>query len=304
MTEHRFLVHLFAAEGAALRAAAPPPAAPHERWKVLAEAPRSWPSTAELAVVGGMLADGVGWAFAAGYQAALPAAQMVALCVTEPSGGHPRSIPTSLRPDGDGYRLDGQKRFNTFGQCAECLLVAASIGQDEAGRNRLTLVRIPARLAGVILDAMPDLSFVPEIPHAELTLDDVPEPASAVLSGDGYEQYIKSFRTTEDIHVNAGLLGYLWRMAQRYRWVHSTREGILALIMEVGALSRVEPLAGFSSLRRRLLAAMDGLWSVAPSPVRQRWQRDIALLSVAERAHQLRSEAAWRRLKRGADGEP
>jgi len=55
------------------------------------------------AILGGLMADRLGWAFATGYRAALgqlvpslaPDA-MAALCVTEEGGNTPRAIPTRL----------------------------------------------------------------------------------------------------------------------------------------------------------------------------------------------------------------
>ncbi|MBI2566182.1 MAG: acyl-CoA dehydrogenase family protein [Candidatus Schekmanbacteria bacterium] len=325
MSAQAVLGHLLRDPDADLHRRALSAETPRARWSVLAHAIRPWSNTVDRALVGGGLADGVGWAFAAGYQAAqerlipdLPPDELAAFCVTEDHGGHPRFIRTTIRPRpasaGDSgqaaagdrwYRLDGQKRFITFGQHADVLLIAASAGEDpSSARNQLRLVRVRARQAGIEIRDMPELPFTPEIPHAELTLADVAVRGSDILPGDGYDRYIKPFRTVEDIHVGAALLGYVFRVAQRYEWPRPAREEILGLIIQLRALGDEEPvaaethlaLAGFFSLLHRLLGAHEPHWGLAGEAERARYQRDIALLSVAERARQQRAASAWQRI--------
>ena len=86
---------------------------------------------------------------------------------------------------------------------------------DAQGRNALRMVRVPTDAPGVTL-APSSAPFVPEIPHAEVTLDHVHVATDAVLPGDGYTEYVKPFRTVEDAHVHAALLGYLIGIARRH----------------------------------------------------------------------------------------
>lgn len=79
-------------------------------------------------------------------------------------------------------------------------------------------------------------------------------PAFAeVLPGDGYDDYIKPFRTLEDVHVHLALGAFLLGDSAPH-W------------------ERVEP------------------------GERARWQRDQALLQIADSARAARTEAAWRAL--------
>ena len=55
----------------------------------------------------------------------------------------------------------------------------------------------------------------------------------------GYERYLKPFRTTEDCHVLAALLGYLTRVARRYQFPRRVAE----------ARGRAQPPPG-SAVRR------------------------------------------------------
>ena len=80
------------------------------------------PDPIHQAIVGGFVADRVGWAFASGYQAALralfpdaPGDRICALCVTEADGNSPKAIKSSLTRAGNEWVLNGAKRWTTLG---------------------------------------------------------------------------------------------------------------------------------------------------------------------------------------------
>jgi len=277
-------------------------------------------STIDRAILGGFLADRVGFAFAAGYEAALRALVpslrdevLVALCATESGGAHPRAMRTSLVPEADGgFRLEGHKVFVTLATECQVLLVVASTGTGPEGRNRLVLVRVPADAPGVTLTRMPDTPFVPEIPHAELKLEAVRVSAEDVLEGDGYARYVKPFRTVEDLHVHGALLGYVLGVANRFGWPQARREQLLFLISGLRGLATTpadDPgvhvaLGGAISLARRLLDECQEHWATVAPDIRAAWERDARLLHVAERARSQRLVRAWERLSgRGPAGE-
>lgn len=255
---------------------------------------------ADFAIIGGFLADRLAYAFAAGYQAALrrlvPALQtaawpepFAALCVTEQGGGHPRNIQTRLEALSDGtWRLNGQKTFVTNANEAQVLLIAATTGSDQAGRNQLRLMLVERETAGVTITPLPDLAFVPEISHGLVTLDNVILPAAAVLDGDGYTQYVKPFRTVEDAHVFAGTLAYLFRLACLSGWADAVKAQLIALLLTAHTLANSDPsapaihfaLEGLIHQMRALIAALD--WSAVDGETYGRWQRDAKLLTVAE----------------------
>lgn len=62
------------------------------------------------------------------------------------------------------------------------------------------------------------MRLVPEISHGEVEMCDVRVPAASVLEGDGYELYMKPFRTVEDIHVLGAALGYCLAAARDAGW--------------------------------------------------------------------------------------
>jgi acyl-CoA dehydrogenase len=271
----------------------------------------------DRAIVGGYAADRVGYAFAAGYQAALDAliptsdGGLRAFCATEHGGAHPRAVATRLEApnhasDGsaDGYVLSGTKRWATFAPVADVLLVIASSGHDSTGRNRLRVVRASPALDGVSLRAMPATPFAPEIPHAELHFERVVVSASDVLEGDGYDVYLKPLPTVEDIHVLGALLGHVCGVARTYAWPNALVEDSAFALAALHGLALSDPTArethvalggAFRSVRA-LLARAEPEWARVDAAVRARWERDRALLDIAESARAKRLDAAWREI--------
>jgi len=263
--------------------------------------------TVERAALAGRAADGPAWAFAAGYEGALakldPAAtrggSLVAFCATEEGGGHPRSIRSSLseRPGG-GFALTGSKTFVTLGADADMLLVVASTGERE-GRNVLRVARVPSRREGVTLRPAPPMPFASEVGHARATFEAVPVEEADLLAGDGYDDALKPFRTIEDVHVLAALLGWAIGVALESVWARAWIEEAVALTLLLRTLGRAPPLSaethvalgGALTAAHRLLHA--GAWSTAPGRVHDAWERDRALLTVASTVRAARLASAW-----------
>ncbi len=270
----------------------------------------------DVALAGGFMADRLGFAFSSGYHSALrsllpgmPPDRRAALCATEMGGVHPSAIQTRLtegRAD-EPWRLSGSKSFVTLGTAAEALLIFASQGQDEQGRNRLRAVLIDARRPGLRFSALPPPPFVPEIPHAELELQDVAVSPSEVLPGDGYTRYLKPFRTVEDCHVYAACLGWLLQVARRSGWPERLQDETLAVAVTMRALALADPtsaavhvaLGGALDLSHRLIQGLEEWWPRVDTITRERWERDKSLLGVAGRARVKRREVARQRLLAG-----
>jgi acyl-CoA dehydrogenase len=260
--------------------------------------------TIDRALRGGALADRLGYAFASGYGEALRAlvpglAGVAALCVTEAGGNHPKAIETTLTAvDGGGFELTGHKKWATVGSLADSLLVCATIGD-----HRLRMVRVRADAPGLTITPS-STPFVPEIPHAEIKLDRVRVSEADILPGDGYADYVKPFRTVEDLHVHAALLGYLVGVASRRSMPRDNIERLLALAVTVRAAALADAklpithavIAGAFELVAREVAAIEALWSASPDDEWQRWQRDRMLLQVASKAREARRDKAWSQL--------
>lgn len=270
------------------------------------------PGTIQQAIVGGFVADRVGWAFASGYQAALrslfpdaPSDKLCALCVTEADGNSPKAIQSTLTSTVDGWRLNGAKRWTTLGPEGSLFFVAA---RDEAAageRPSIRIARLSSGTPGLKIQAMPETRFVPEVPHAQLQFENA--KVDALLPGDGYDLYVKPFRTVEDIHVQAAILAYLMREAQRLGWPETWIERLSALLASLATLSDMPPahaethvgLAGALRISAGLIEETEAFWlASATDPAALRWQRDKALLAVAGKARELRTQRAWDQLRK------
>lgn len=267
-----------------------------------------------LAIAGGFAADRVGWAFASGYQAALRALvpdlsqdTLAAFCVTEAQGNRPRDIHTTITPQAGGMlRIDGAKRWTTLGPSGAVLLIVGGLAMASEGqRPTLRVARVPVPTPGLILQAMPPTRFVPEVPHAEVLMQDLRVSASALLPGDGYDGYVKPFRTIEDAHVTLAVLAYLLREARTRRWPANFTEQLVAALVLFSELATEDAhastthvaLAGALHFAHRLYLDAQPLWAEAgEDPAAMRWQRDAALFDVAGTARRQRAQRAWERL--------
>lgn len=270
---------------------------------------------AEQALLGGFDADRVAWAFASGYQAALrallpelPRDAVAAFCVTEESGNRPRDIRTRIAPaDGSGWVLSGAKRWTTLGPDSSLLLVVGVLPPDaDAARVQLKVARVAAGAPGLQLLNMPPTRFVPEVPHARVQLDAVRVADADLLPGDGYERYVKPFRTIEDTHVTLAVLAYLLREARHRAWPAAFAERLCAALVALADVAQAPAdapathvvLAGALAQAHALYDEAGALWAAAgDDPAALRWQRDAALFAVASSARAQRAARAWERLQ-------
>lgn len=252
----------------------------------------------ELAVLGGRLAATPGLAFLAGYQGALrllwPSApqSLGALCVTESRSTRPADMQTRVT----GLSLSGRKDFVTAADAADWLLVAAR--EDAEGQPpRLALVVVRNGAPGVRIETLPSLPLMPDIPHARLHLD---AAHCERLAGDGWDAYVKPFRSIEDLHVLAAIGGWLLGIGRDSGWPDALQLRLLGLLgsaAEVSRLCATSPvmhlmLAGlfaqFDGLRPELEAAL----AEGPQEWASLWQRDQGLLAIASGPRAKRLEKA------------
>jgi alkylation response protein AidB-like acyl-CoA dehydrogenase len=83
---------------------------------------------------------------------------VIAFALQELSGQmDPRGVATRAEPDGDGFRLTGEKMFVEFANSADLLLVAARSG-DGAPADGLTMVLVDPKAVGVTIDELPTMA--------------------------------------------------------------------------------------------------------------------------------------------------
>ena len=274
---------------------------------------KSWPDPIDRAVIGGFITDSVAFAFSAGYCSALqslvpelPTDKITSFCVTEEGGAHPRAIKTRLAPVSDesgdqANTLNGEKKYITCANEADLILAAASEGAYDDGRNRIRMVKVDSRAPGVTITPMKDIHLVPEISHGMVAFNNVTIRNADLLSGDGYLNYIKPFRTIEDLHVTAAISGYLFRIACQYDWDREIKQTILCLIVTIRTLALSDPgapavhiLTGdVLSRTRELIQRIDPYWEAVDKDTRNAWNRDKALMDIAGKARFRRLETAW-----------
>ncbi|MET8773728.1 acyl-CoA dehydrogenase family protein [Nocardia sp. NPDC004654] len=260
----------------------------------------------DAAIAGGFAADRLGYAFLSGYQEALrtllpelPAEDAVAVSATEAGGAHPSAIRTALTEHDGAATISGTKTFTTLGSLARRLLVVASAGVADDGRNILRAALVETSAPGVAVTDLPAPPFAPEIPHATVTFTDAP---ATVLPGDGYTDFLKPFRTIEDVHVLAAALGWLVRVARESSWPRPVLQRLLALVAAVRGLDLDQPgspgvhvaLGGVFEEFGRVVDELAPLWRTADPVARDRWERDRPLFGTAGRVRAQRLATAWR----------
>lgn len=265
-------------------------------------------NTIEQAMLGAQLSHSLSYAFLCGYQAAIsylfesPMEQLSAVCITEQAGNHPRAIETTLKPLENGRtQVTGEKTFVTGGTQAEVLYIAAKEGIDQHGRPVIRMLKVDAKQKGVYIAALPKMQFIPEVEHGLVKLDGVQLDNENILTGDGYSQFVKPFRTVEDLHVQAAVTSMLLAHGLRQHLEPELCERWLALALAYRGLSDFaidDPalhlaLAGNRQQLRMLISMSEEAWKARDSGFYEAWKRDKALLNIASKAHQKRTENAW-----------
>lgn len=270
-------------------------------WNFSKPTRHQFPNSIDRAATLGATADRLGHAFLGGYTSAITALDSTlgpddlgALCATEAGGGHPRAILTTLQ---NGV-LNGAKNFVSGGTLATVLLIVAKVGEKD-GRPDLRVARVRSTAAGLKAEQGAALGFVPEVPHCAITLTNT--PAEAVLEGDGYERYLKPFRTIEDLHVFAAIIACLVANGREV-FPPATTEQLLGVLSSLLSLGREDPsapavqlaLAGVLTTSRALIDSLD--LSKLDTQFRARFERDKPLLQIAQRVREQRRVKAWETL--------
>ena len=235
----------------------------------------------------------------------LERSDILCFCASEAGGNHPRAIETALTqsPSG-GWSLRGVKRWATMAPIADRLLIIASEGRDEE-RNHLRALLVPADASGLYVEDMtiPGAQGTTlHLPNGLVQIEDVRITDEMILPGDGYSDYLKPFRTIEDLFVNASRAAALIGLARRH---DGSEEVIGRLVGVLGSLrvASVDPHAPSSHLmigaaEPALDEQLALLVEVLPEPLAG-WWRATAELQVAGTAKARRRTTALRRL-----GEP
>lgn len=258
-------------------------------------------NTLEHVMCTALRCERVGLGFAAGYRSALQALlpelaidRWAAMCVTETEGNHPRNIHCSVDEAGV---LNGEKSFVTLAELAPQLLVVAKAG-DDGSKPILKAALVDSRDQGITTTMMPALPMIPEVGHGKIQFESV---KAKLLSGDGYADYSKRFRTIEDSHVLMAFISVLVSIAYRY---HAEPKLIEKGCMLLASLLHTQPalksehhlyhlqLAALFDEFRALCVEFDQALDQLPESVASAWIRDKKLFGIAGKAREARREKA------------
>ena len=126
-------------------------------------------------------------------------------CLTEPSSGSDAaSLRATARPDGDGWRLTGQKLFVTNARYAPCFIVLARVGTAEPGRPHagITAFLVPAGTPGLVVGPGEHKMGLQASDTSAVTLEDARVEADALLGTVG-----KGFGEVAMAGLDAGRIG-------------------------------------------------------------------------------------------------
>lgn len=256
----------------------------------------------ELAVLGGRAMTTPGLAFLIGYQAALRVlwpsapASLGALCATEQRSVRPADMQTRI----DDLRLSGRKDFVTAGSAADWMLVAARC-ELPGTSPKLSLTVVYPGEPGVRLEALPVLPLMPDIGHAQLFLDNA---LCERLAGDGWDAYVKPFRTLEDLYVLSALCAWLYGVGQECGWPQALQ---LRLIGVLGGCAEGSRQCADAAVSHLLLGGLFAQFSMLKDELNEAfangppewaalWQRDQSVLDIAGAARAKRLAKAWQTL--------
>jgi hypothetical protein len=185
-------------------------------------------------------------------------------------------------------RLSGRKDFVTAGDAAEWLLIAArSEAPGEAAR--LSLAVVYPDEPGVRLEKLPAIALIPDISHGQLFLDNA---LCELLAGDGWDAYVKPFRTLEDVYVLSAMTAWLYGIGQDSDWLQALQLRLLALLAGCAEVSRQAPnnpaghvlLGGLFAQFEGLKAEIDQALADGPPHWAAMWQRDRMVMDLASGA--------------------
>ena len=143
-----------------------------------------------------------------------------------------------------------------------------------------------------------------EVREVAVEAGDAAHGRDEVLEGDGYEDYVKPFRTVEDLHVMAASIGWVAQVMRRAEAPRQQLEALGELATSCFALALVEPLdaavhVALGGAWRRFRALVSEMpWDRTDETTRTRFERDRALFDVAGSVRQQRLDMAWGRLGR------
>lgn len=264
-------------------------------------------STPRAALLAGASTRVPAFVFASGYQSALrkilPVDRGVfaSFCITEKAGASPRVLQTRIQKKNGSYILSGEKSFVTMAEESGNYFVCAHESDPAAEKKSFRIVKVDKTADGPDLTDL-DISFVSEVSHASAVFKDIEVAPDAVLPGDGYTEYVKPFRTIEDIHLFAAFAGFLLARGFEMHWPVIIMEKLAALVSALlnpeidspETPDSVIAVSGIKALFDHIIAESSSLKISDDEKEAEKWHRDKKLFDVAGSVRRKRTDSFWK----------
>ncbi|HEU0024338.1 MAG TPA: acyl-CoA dehydrogenase [Thermoleophilaceae bacterium] len=208
-----------------------------------------------------------------------------AYAVTEAdAGSDPSRIRTTARRTDDGWVIDGEKWFVTYGDVAAVYIVMAKALVD--GEEQPTLFLVDAGLDGI--EIVDDPPFTHTYPHGHPTIrfTGVEVPDDAVVGGvGGGDDLQRSWFTEERLGIAARGVGSMWRLIEEAAaWAIGREQGGNRLIDYQGVSFPLADSAADAAAGRLLTLEVARLADAGADPKVVHAKASMAKLFVSEAA--------------------
>jgi acyl-CoA dehydrogenase len=205
-----------------------------------------------------------------------------AYAVTEEhAGSDPSGIRTTATRDGDGWRLDGEKWFVTYGDVAAVYIVMAKAEEEP------TLFLVDAGTPGI--SVVDDPPFTHTYPHGHPTIrfDGVRLGADAVIGGVGQgDELQRRWFVEERLGIAARGVGSMWRLLEEATaWAAGREQGGARLIDHQGVSFPLADSAADAAAGRLLGLEVARLRDAGADPKLVHAKASMAKLFVSEAAN-------------------
>jgi alkylation response protein AidB-like acyl-CoA dehydrogenase len=179
-----------------------------------------------------------------------------AICITEPSiGSDAAGIETTAVREGNGYVMNGKKRFITNAGVADIYCVYAKTSErpeDKAKYAHLSAFIVEKGTKGFTVEKINELGGWVGLPNGYLSFDDVEVPVENRLGaeGDGWKVVVDGLNFERNLFA-AGMLGPM-REAIKYAVGHAQRRlqfGEPTIEFEVSQFKIADMMAGLRTAR-------------------------------------------------------
>ena len=208
-----------------------------------------------------------------------------AYAVTEAdAGSDPSRIKTTARRTGDGWVIDGEKWFVTYGDVAAVYIVMAKALVD--GQEQPTLFLVDRDSDGI--EVVDDPPFTHTYPHGHPTIrfTGVEVPDDAVVGGvGGGDDLQRAWFTEERIGIAARGVGSMWRLIEEATaWAIGREQGGNRLIDYQGVSFPLADSAADAAAGRLLTLEVARLADAGADPKVVHAKASMAKLFVSEAA--------------------